>query len=132
MTACHLKTLINLCVTATTEASLTANTRSTNKMKKNPQKPRNKTATAHAARIAAVPKAEFLTDDKMTHLICNTYFFLDTAKNKKAKISDPSEVRGNITTIFKRIKTDPQILFSILMSNLIAIMRIKNLGSLLR
>lgn len=99
---------------------------------KNPPKTRNKTVTAHAAHIVAGPKAEFLTDDKMTHLICNTYFFLDTVKNKKANASDPSEVRGNITIIFKRIKTDPQILFSILMSNLIAIMRIKSLGSLLR
>lgn len=80
MTACHLKTLINFCVTATAEASLTTNTRPTNKTKKNPPKPRNKTATAHAAHIAAVPKAEFLTDVKMTHLICNTYFFLNTAK----------------------------------------------------
>lgn len=58
--------------------------------------------------------------------------FWTQQKNKKANVSDPSEVRGNITIIFKRIKTDPQILFSILMSNLIAIMRIKSLGSLLR
>lgn len=79
MTACHLKTIINLRVTATTEASLTTNTTPTTETK-NPPKPRNKTATAHAAHIVAVPKAEFLTDDKMTHLICNTYFFLVTAK----------------------------------------------------
>lgn len=58
--------------------------------------------------------------------------FWTQQKNKKVNVSDPSEVRGNITIIFKRIKTDPQILFSILMNNLIAIMRIKSLGSLLR
>lgn len=58
--------------------------------------------------------------------------FWTQQKNKKANVSDPSEVRGNITIIFKRIKTDPQILFSILMSNLIAIMRIKSLVSLIR
>lgn len=58
--------------------------------------------------------------------------FLSQQKKKKANVSDPSEVSGNITVIFKRIKTDPQILFSILMSNLIAIMRIKSLGSHLR
>lgn len=78
MRVCPLKTLINLCVTATAEASLTTNTRPTKQ--KSPPKPRNKTATAHAACIVAVPKARFLTDDKMTHLIYNTYFFLDTAK----------------------------------------------------
>ena len=53
-------------------------------------------------------------------------------KKRKGNVSDPSEVKGNITLIFKRTKTDPQILFSILMSNLIAIMRIKSLGSHLR
>lgn len=41
----------------TTEASLTTNTTPTTETK-NPPKPRNKTATAHAAHIVAVPKAE--------------------------------------------------------------------------
>lgn len=52
--------------------------------------------------------------------------------NLKADVSDPSQVTGNITVIFKRIKIDPQILFSILLSNLIVITRIKSLGSHLK
>lgn len=66
------------------------------------------------------------------HISSATHTSFWTQQKNKANVSDPSEVRGNITIIFKRIKTDPQILFSILMSNLIAIMRIKSLGSLLR
>lgn len=53
-------------------------------------------------------------------------------KNLKVDVSDPSQVSGNITIIFRRIKIDPQILFSILLINLIVITRIKSLGSHLR
>lgn len=36
---------------------------------------KSKTAVAYAAHLSALSKAEFLTDDKMTHLICSAYFW---------------------------------------------------------
>lgn len=89
-----------------------------------------KTAIAYAAHISTVPKAQFLTDDKMTsHLQC---ILLIMAKDLQAGVSDPSRVSENLTIIFKGIKIDPQILFFIFLSNLIVIMMINNLGSHLR
>lgn len=89
-----------------------------------------KTAIAYAAHIPTVPKAQFLTDEKMTsHLRC---IFLVMAEDLQAGVSDPSGVTEHLTIIFKRIKIDPQILFCIFLSNLIVIMTINNLGSHLR